>query len=102
MARSLGFQLSETMAASLHTAAEEAHGAIEKAQGHLPQTYQPTCGEGDSIDQSHPAWLGALLPGRALQSSLLVYQRVRGKEDSAASDAQPETQRPRLEAMERQ
>jgi hypothetical protein len=83
-----------------HAKAEEANGGAGEAQGHFPETCEPTGGESAREDQPNSSRVGELLCGRACREMFHVYQRLGGKKDSATSDARAETQRVRLEAME--
>src|SRR5439155_12647755 len=61
---------------------------------------RPTGWAGDRNDQSDPSGMGELLCGGALESVLLVYQRLGGEKGPAASDAGSEAAWFRLAAME--
>jgi hypothetical protein len=82
------------------TQAEEADGAVRKAQGDLPTTRQLAGGDGDCENQSDPARWGELLSDRTFEFLFLPGQTLGREEGQAASDACPGTQRLRLEAVE--
>ena len=88
------------MAAAHDAAAEEADGVVAEAQGAVPEVRQSTDWAADRTDQSDPSGMGELLCGGALESVLLVYQRLGREKGPAASDAGSETARFRLAAME--
>ncbi len=54
--------------------AEEADGAVRKAQGDLPTQRQPACGKSDRDDQPDPAGVGELLSDRRFESMFLDGQ----------------------------
>ena len=88
------------MATAICAQAEEADGTFCQAQGSLPAKRQPTSGEGDRGDHSHPTGLGELLPDRAFGSVLLEDPRLGRKEGPASSDAVQIAQRQGLETVE--
>ena len=80
--------------------AEEAHGADRADPGGLSLAPLPAGAPGDREDQPDPPGVGQLLRSRQRQSMLLLRPRLGGEEGEAASGAEPETQRLRLEQVE--
>src|ERR1700730_362232 len=88
------------MAAQLCAEAEEADSVVGEAQGCVPTVCQSARGAGDRGDQSHASGLGELFCGGTCEPVLFVYQRLGGKEDTAASDAGTEAAGLRLATVE--
>ncbi len=89
-----------TLDAFGHATDEEAHGVVEEAERHLQALTLSATAWGDRADQSHFAGLGELLRDWKLESVLLVYPLVGGKEDPKALGQSPTASRLRLEEVE--
>ena len=88
------------MDAVIHPQDQEADGAVEKAQGHLPALRIPAHPPGGGAHQPGPAWVGELLSVREFESVLLLRPSMGSEEDAAALEASPDASGFWLEEVE--
>ena len=92
--------LAGRLATAVHAEVEAAYGVAAEAQGGLPTLSFAASGAGDRRDQSDPARLGELLPGRARESVLHLRPGLGGEEGATPSDGGETSSRLRLEEVE--
>src|SRR5262245_66027980 len=88
------------MDAAADAARQEADGVAADAQAGVPKLSVPVSRRGDGAYQSHPARLGAVLCGRALESLLIVHTRLGIEEGSGPLCSCAPASRLRMEDVE--